>query len=268
VEVLHVDVNGYEGPLDLLLDLARRQKVDLAAISILALVEQYLAFIDTIRERRIEVAADYLVMAAWLAYLKSRLMVPQAPDDEEPSGEMLAAMLQFRLKRLEAMRLAASRLLNRPRLGIHVYARGAPEPLEVARKSIWEASYYELLKAYSVQREREPSRSAGSAATTSSTRSNCPGAQTSRRLITIGRSAVSTPGGTISTAVLASSSSPASWWGMKAFSSNAHRYSSMASACSKSRVRISVGCWAPKARRVSSQTSSRGSSRKRGLSIR
>ena len=154
VEVLHVDVNGYEGPLDLLLDLARRQKVDLAAISILALVEQYLAFIDTIRERRIEVAADYLVMAAWLAYLKSRLMVPQAPDDDEPSGEMLAAMLQFRLKRLEAMRLAASRLLNRPRLGLHVYARGAPEPLEVARKSIWEASYYELLKAYSVQRER------------------------------------------------------------------------------------------------------------------
>lgn len=153
-EILHVDVDGYEGPLDLLLDLARRQKVDLAAISILALSEQYLAFIDTVRERRIEVAADYLVMAAWLAYLKSRLMVPQAPGDEEPSGEMLAAMLQFRLKRLEAMRMAAARLLNRPRLGLHVYARGTPEVLEVARKSIWEASYYELLKAYSVQRER------------------------------------------------------------------------------------------------------------------
>jgi segregation and condensation protein A len=153
-ETLHVDVNGYEGPLDLLLDLARRQKVDLAAISILALAEQYLSFIDKVRERRIEVAADYLVMAAWLAYLKSRLMVPQAPDDDEPSGEMLAAMLQFRLKRLEAMRLAASRLLGRPRLGLQIYSRGAPEPLEIARKSIWEASYYELLKAYSAQRER------------------------------------------------------------------------------------------------------------------
>src|SRR5690606_32896544 len=107
--VLRVDVGGYEGPLDLLPDLARRPKVDLSAISVLALAEQYLAFIETVRERRIEVAADYLVMAAWLAYLKSRLMVPQAPTDDEPSGEMLAAMLQFRLKRLEAMRTAAAR---------------------------------------------------------------------------------------------------------------------------------------------------------------
>ncbi|WIY54188.1 ScpA family protein [Devosia sp. YIM 151766] len=153
-EVLHVDVEGYEGPLDLLLDLARRQKVDLATISVLALAEQYLAFIDKVRERRIEVAADYLVMAAWLAYLKSRLMVPQAPGDEEPSGEMLAAMLQFRLKRLEAMRAAASRLMNRPRLGFQIYARGAPEPLEIARRANWEASLYDLLKAYSIQRER------------------------------------------------------------------------------------------------------------------
>lgn len=153
-EILHVDVGGYEGPLDLLLDLARRQKVDLASISVLALAEQYLAFIDTVRERRIEVAADYLVMAAWLAYLKSRLMVPQAPGDEEPSGEMLAAMLQFRLKRLEAMRVAANRLMNRPRLGFQIYARGAPEPLEIARRAIWEASLYDVLKAYSTQRER------------------------------------------------------------------------------------------------------------------
>ncbi|MFC3704431.1 segregation and condensation protein A [Devosia honganensis] len=153
-EVLHVDVDGYEGPLDLLLDLARRQKVDLSAISVLALAEQYLAFIDTVRERRIEVAADYLVMAAWLAYLKSRLMVPQAASDEEPSGEMLAAMLQFRLKRLEAMRDAGSRLMNRPRRGFQVQARGAPEPVEIARRSIWEASLYDLLKAYSSQRER------------------------------------------------------------------------------------------------------------------
>lgn len=153
-DVMYVDVDGYEGPLDLLLDLARRQKVDLAAISVLALAEQYLAFIETVREKRIEVAADYLVMAAWLAYLKSRLMVPQAPSDDEPSGEMLAAMLQFRLKRLEAMRRAASQLMNRPRLGFQVYARGMPEPIEVNRSNLWEASLYDLLKAYANQRER------------------------------------------------------------------------------------------------------------------
>ena len=153
-DVMYVDVDGYEGPLDLLLDLARRQKVDLAAISILALAEQYLAFIETVRDQRIEVAADYLVMAAWLAYLKSRLMVPQAPDDDEPSGEMLAAMLQFRLKRLEAMRRAASTLMNRPRLGFQVYARGAPEPIQLSRNNIWEASLFDLLKAYATNRER------------------------------------------------------------------------------------------------------------------
>lgn len=153
-DVMYVDVDGYEGPLDLLLDLARRQKVDLASISVLALAEQYLRFIETVREKRIEVAADYLVMAAWLAYLKSRLMVPQAPSDDEPSGEMLAAMLQFRLKRLEAMRRAASQLMNLPRLGLQVYARGMPEPIEIARKSLWEASLYDVLKAYSAQRER------------------------------------------------------------------------------------------------------------------
>lgn len=153
-DIMYVDVDGYEGPLDLLLDLARRQKVDLAAISVLALSEQYLAFIDTIREKRIEVAADYLVMAAWLAYLKSRLMVPKAPSDDEPTGEMLAAMLQFRLKRLEAMRTAANRLMNRSRLGREVYPRGMPEPIQVERTSLWEASLYDLLKAYAGQRER------------------------------------------------------------------------------------------------------------------
>jgi len=153
-DIMHVDVAGYEGPLDLLLDMARRQKVDLAAISILALAEQYLAFIETVRQKRIEVAADYLVMAAWLAYLKSRLMVPQAPSDDEPSGEMLAAMLQFRLKRLEAMRDAANQLMHRPRLGLRVHARGAPEPIVIERKSIWDASLYDLLKAYAMQRER------------------------------------------------------------------------------------------------------------------
>lgn len=153
-EIMYVDVDGYEGPLDLLLDLARRQKVDLAAISVLALAEQYLAFIETVREKRIEVAADYLVMAAWLAYLKSRLMVPQAPSDDEPSGEMLAAMLQFRLKRLEAMRRATGQLMNRPRLGQQVFARGMPEPIAIERTSLWDASLYDLLKAYAGQRER------------------------------------------------------------------------------------------------------------------
>jgi segregation and condensation protein A len=153
-EVLYVDVAGYEGPLDLLLDLARRQKVDLAGISVLALAEQYLSFIETVREKRIEIAADYLVMAAWLAYLKSRLMVPQAPSDDEPSGEMMAALLQFRLKRLEAMRRAANQLMNRPRLGLQVFARGMPEPIEVTRRHLWDANLYDLLKAYATQRER------------------------------------------------------------------------------------------------------------------
>ena len=153
-EVMYVDVGGYEGPLDLLLDLARRQKVDLSQISVLALAEQYLGFIETVREKRIEIAADYLVMAAWLAYLKSRLMVPQAPSDEEPTGEMMAALLQFRLKRLEAMRLAAQRLMNRPILGQGMFARGAPEPITIHRKSLWEASLFDLLKAYAIQRER------------------------------------------------------------------------------------------------------------------
>ena len=153
-DIMYVDVDGYEGPLDLLLDLARRQKVDLAAISVLALAEQYLQFIEQVREKRIEVAADYLVMAAWLAYLKSRLMVPQATSDDEPSGEMLAAMLQFRLKRLEAMRAAASRLMNRARLGLAVFARGMPEPIQIERKSLWEASLYDMLKAYATQREK------------------------------------------------------------------------------------------------------------------
>ena len=153
-EVMYVDVGGYEGPLDLLLDLARRQKVDLAQISVLALAEQYLGFIETVREKRIEVAADYLVMAAWLAYLKSRLMVPQVANDDEPTGEMMAALLQFRLKRLEAMRLAAQRLMGRPLLGQAIFARGAPEPITIHRKSLWEASLFDLLKAYATNRER------------------------------------------------------------------------------------------------------------------
>ncbi len=153
-EVLYVDVEGFEGPLDLLLELARRQKLDLANISVLALAEQYLEFIERVRKKRIEIAADYLVMAAWLAYLKSRLMVPQVPGDEEPSGEMMAALLQFRLKRLEAMRRASEQLMNRPRLGVQVFGRGDPEPVDIARHQVWKVDLFALLKAYTGLRER------------------------------------------------------------------------------------------------------------------
>ena len=130
-ERLVVDVAGFEGPLDLLLQLARDQKVDLAKISILALAEQYLAFIEAARRLRLEIAADYLVMAAWLAYLKSRLLLPPAEEDDEPSGEELAAVLARRLRHLEAIREAGRRLMSFARLGIDVFPRGAPEPLSV-----------------------------------------------------------------------------------------------------------------------------------------
>lgn len=153
-EVLYVDVGGFEGPLDMLLEMARRQKVDLAHISVLSLAEQYLEFIETIRKKRIEVAADYLVMAAWLAYLKSRLMVPSIVDDEEPSGEMMAALLQFRLKRLEAMRNAAQQLVNRPRLGREIFVRGDPEPIDIVREHAYDVKLFDLLKAYAHMRER------------------------------------------------------------------------------------------------------------------
>lgn len=150
-----VDVEGFEGPLDLLLELARRQKVDLAKISILALAEQYLSFIDELRRLRIELAADYLVMAAWLAYLKSRLLAP-SPEGaaDEQSGEDLAAQLAFRLQRLEAMRDAAARLSNRNRLGRDFFQRGQPEAVIVDRKSEYSATLYDLLSAYAAQRQR------------------------------------------------------------------------------------------------------------------
>ncbi|NOZ31862.1 MAG: segregation/condensation protein A [Alphaproteobacteria bacterium] len=153
-EILHVDVDGYEGPLDLLLELARKQKVDLAAISVLSLAEQYLGFIDQARTQRIEVAADYLVMAAWLTYLKSRLMVPRDAGGEEPSGEEMAAMLQFRLQRLEAMRDAARRLINASRLGRDVFARGMPEATILNRHRQWQADYSDLLGAYAARRQQ------------------------------------------------------------------------------------------------------------------
>ena len=152
---LVVDVAGFEGPLDLLLHLARNQKVDLSQISVLALAEQYIGFIDQVRAMRLELAADYLVMAAWLAFLKSKLLIPKQRDEEGESGEELAAVLQFRLKRLEAMREAAARLVNRDRLGRDVFARGAPEALELDRSVTFEASLYDLLAAYAVQRQRQ-----------------------------------------------------------------------------------------------------------------
>lgn len=152
---LLIDVAGFEGPLDLLLHLARNQKVDLARISVLALAEQYLIFIEQARQIRIELAADYLVMAAWLAYLKSRLLIPQPAKDDGPSGEEMAASLAFRLKRLEAMRTAAERLVNRDRLGRDFFARGAPEHIPVEKRSAFEASLYDLLTAYASLRQRQ-----------------------------------------------------------------------------------------------------------------
>jgi segregation and condensation protein A len=154
-ETLVVDVSGFEGPLDLLLHLARNQKVDLARISILALAEQYLVFVEKARVLRLELAADYLVMAAWLAYLKSKLLIPKQPGDEGESGEELAAVLQFRLKRLEAMRDAAARLVNRNRLGRDVFARGMPETVIVETTSSYSGTLYDLLTAYAAQRQRQ-----------------------------------------------------------------------------------------------------------------
>jgi segregation and condensation protein A len=154
-ETLVVDVEGFEGPLDLLLALARTQKVDLARISVLALAQQYLDFITEARRLRLEIAADYLVMAAWLTFLKSKLLLPAEPSEEgEPSGEELAQLLAFRLKRLDAMRDVAAQLMTRKRLGRDVFARGMPEPLRVTRQSNYQANVYDLLKAYSQQRQR------------------------------------------------------------------------------------------------------------------
>lgn len=157
-EALIVDVGGFEGPLDLLLALAREQKVDLAQISILALAEQYLAFVAQARRLRLELAADYLVMAAWLAWLKSRLLLPEEQSAEEPSGEEMAAALAFRLRRLEAMRQAAARLMGRSRLGRDIFARGAPEPVSLSRETAWQDGIYDLLQAYAGLRQRQLSR--------------------------------------------------------------------------------------------------------------
>jgi segregation and condensation protein A len=154
-ERMVVTLDGFEGPLDLLLHLARSQKIDLAKLSVLALAEQYLAYIAEARALRLEVAADYLVMAAWLAFLKSKLLLPAEEKQEEgASGEEMALHLAFRLKRLEAMREAAAMLVNSKRLGVDFFARGLPEGMRTIRKSDYWASVYDLLKAYADQRRK------------------------------------------------------------------------------------------------------------------
>jgi segregation and condensation protein A len=152
---LVIDVEGFEGPLDLLLMLARQQKVDLAKISILALADQYLAFIEEARKLRLEIAADYLVMAAWLAYLKSRLLLPEQREPDGLSAEEMATALAQRLRRLEAIRQVAGQLLDRPQLGREVFARGQPEPIAEIRRPEWTATLYDLLSAYAVQRQKQ-----------------------------------------------------------------------------------------------------------------
>jgi segregation and condensation protein A len=149
-----VDVEGFEGPLDLLLTLARQQKVDLAKISILALADQYLVFIDAARKLRLELAADYLVMAAWLAYLKSRLLLPEASPAEGQSAEDMALALANRLRRLGAFRNVATQLMSRPQLNRDIFPRGAPEPIATIKQPEWSATLYDLLTAYTAQRQQ------------------------------------------------------------------------------------------------------------------
>lgn len=150
---LQLNLDGWEGPLDLLLTLARSQKVDLAQISILALVEQYLTFLNEARALKLEIAADYLVMAAWLAYLKSCLLLPKDPE-QDPSPEEIALRLQMRLQRLDAMREAGARLMGRDRIGRDVFLRGAPEGLRLVRKSAWQVRDFDLFASYGVVRAR------------------------------------------------------------------------------------------------------------------
>ena len=151
---LLLDIEGYEGPIDILLTLAREQKVDLTRISILALADQYLEYVSRARRLRLELAADYLVMAAWLAYLKSRLLLPAPPGDDEPSGAEMAAMLAFQLQRLEAMKAAGVKLLDRPRMGRDFLPRGAAEVLEDSKRSLFDLSLYDILRAYADQHGR------------------------------------------------------------------------------------------------------------------
>lgn len=157
-EALIVDVDGFEGPLDLLLTLSRTQKVDLRRVSVLQLAEQYLAFINRATSLRIELAADYLVMAAWLAFLKSRLLLPPEPGEEGPSAEDLAAHLAFQLERLQAMREAAARLMARDQLGRDFFARGLPEGISLHRKITYDATLLDLMRAYARIRTKDEFR--------------------------------------------------------------------------------------------------------------
>ncbi len=156
-EKLYLELDGWEGPLDLLLDLARRQKVDLRQISILALVDQYLDYIERAVDLRLELAADYLVMAAWLAYLKSAMLLPK-DEQEDPSPEELALRLQLRLARLGAMREAAARLMARDRIGRDIFERGAPEGLRIDRKTLWKCDAFSLMQAYGQVKARTAPR--------------------------------------------------------------------------------------------------------------
>src|SRR5499427_6098376 len=151
--MLIVDVEGFEGPLDLLLAMARQQKVDLAKISILALADQYLAFVEQARRMRLELAADYLVMAAWLAYLKSRLLLPEPVAPEGLSAADMAKALALRLRRLDAIREAGARLFERPQLG-----RDDPEPIAEIKRPQWSATLYDLMSAYAAERQRHALR--------------------------------------------------------------------------------------------------------------
>jgi segregation and condensation protein A len=157
-EALIIDVDGFEGPLDLLLTLSRTQKVDLRRISVLQLAEQYLTFIAQATALRIELAADYLVMAAWLAYLKSRLLLPPEPGDDGPSAEDLAAHLAFQLERLAAMREAAARLMGRDQLGRDFFVRGIPEDITRNRQISYSATLLDLMRAYARIRTRDDFR--------------------------------------------------------------------------------------------------------------
>ncbi|HOO82193.1 MAG TPA: ScpA family protein [Alphaproteobacteria bacterium] len=147
-DALLLNIDGYEGPIDVLLELARNQKVDLLQVSILQLVRQYLSFMERAKELNLDLAAEYLVMAAWLAYLKSRLLLPRENNEVDPSAEEMAEALQFQLRRLEAMQNAADRLIGQPQLGQQVFARGAPEGVRVHTTTRWDVKLYDLLKAY------------------------------------------------------------------------------------------------------------------------
>jgi len=154
-ERLIVDIEGFEGPLDVLLALSRTQKVDLKQISILELVKQYLEFVHQARELRLELAADYLVMAAWLAYLKSRLLLPEEEGDDELSAEEMAARLTYQLERLGAIRERAAILMSRNQMGRDMFVRGAPEPVIITQHHTYDLSIYELLKAYAEHKTRQ-----------------------------------------------------------------------------------------------------------------